>query len=161
MDREKSHYDLKDKTPSYMEATYPYKAVGEFLDIERLDDFTYIDTEKTIYELKCPNCDLVLRVRGRMLKKYYDRILEVGCPECKLQFNEQTYKFKNGEKEKPLPLNNGQYKGFLPRKVIKVPENIFSEYAVKMFNKNLDNLTLEEGNEIADKYYLELIENER
>ena len=152
--QQKSHYDLKNKKPAFLEALYPYKAVGEFLDVLKLDDMQYIDGA-SLYELKCPNCDLSAHVRGSRLKDFYDRFLKVGCPECKLQFGGQVYIFKDGEKEKPLPENNGKYSGFYVRKVVEVPQEIFIEYAKTMFNKSAEDLTLEEGNKISEKYYIE------
>ena len=157
----KSHYDLKNKKPVYLEAVYPYKAVGDELDILKLDDPSYVSMEGVLYELKCPNCDLSVHVRGTKLKSYYERFLDVGCPECKLQFNGEKYVFKNGEKVKPLPDNDGRFKGFIIRKVIKVPEHIFEEYAMKLFNKQKENLTVAEGNEIAEEYYRSQIKNGR
>ena len=150
---QKSHYDLNDKSPAYMSAAYPFKAVGECLDTTRLDDPTYIAMQDALYALQCPNCALVAHVRGTKLKKYFDRFLEVGCPECKLQFNGQPYQFRQGEKQKPLPDNQEQFEGFLVKRVIRVPKEVFSEYAASMFGKSVDDLTMEEGNLIAEKYY--------
>ena len=149
---ERSHYDLKSKKPSYLEAVYPYKAVGEELDVQRLDDSSYIDFNNSLYELKCPNCNLEVHVRGSKLKKYFDILYERGCPECKLQFNNKTYSFKDGEEIKPLPENNGKYKHFTVKKVIFVPIEVFDEYALKLYNKLNDELSIDEGKNIAEEY---------
>lgn len=145
-----SVYDKK--SPAFLEPTYPYKAVGESLDFNKFSDEGYINID-SLYELKCPNCNLSVHIKGTRLQEYYNKLLEVGCPDCKLQFNGKKYIFKDGETEKPLPENNGKFEGFIVKKVIKVPENIFDEYAKELFDKEKELLTAEEGQQIAEKFF--------
>jgi len=146
-----SVYDNK-KMPAYLGATYPYKAVGEALDVKQFSNEGYIDFG-SLYELKCPNCNLAIHIKGTKLTDYYNKILEVGCPDCKLQFGDRTYAFKDGEAEKELPENNGKYDGFIVKKVINIPEDIYIKYAKDMFGKEKEDLTFEEGQQIAEKYF--------
>lgn len=157
--KKETNVSINDKTPAYLRPLYPFRAVGECLDICRLDDFDYISAHHVLYELKCPNpqCVLAIRTQGINLKKYYSHLRDVsGCPACKLQFgkkDETEYVFKEGEKNIPLTRNNGRWNGFEVRRVIYVPIEIFEEYGQKNFNKNAKELSRQDANEICEEFY--------
>ena len=150
---------VQDKTPAFLKPLYPYRAVGEPLDPARLDDADYIQMTGVLYELKCPNPECVLNVRtqGVNLKSLYERLRDVsGCPSCKLQFGENDakgYQFKQGEIPHEVPRNNGRWEGFVVRRVIQVPEEVFEDYAQKMYQKGKEQLTRQEADAICEAYY--------
>lgn len=106
------------KTPAYQSPDYPFKPTSEPLVAERLGEDGYLDGS-SLYELKCPNpeCELSIHIRGTRVAEFYDRLQKTGCPECKLQFDGSKYVFKEGERERPQPENDGKYKGFTVRKI--------------------------------------------
>lgn len=148
-----------DKTPAFLRPLYPYRAVGELLDVSRLDDDSYIQMEGVLYELKCPNPDCVLNIRtqGVNLKSLYEHIRDIsGCPACKLQFGENDikgYVFKEGEIPHEIIKNNGRWKGFYVRRVIFVPNEIFKRYSKEIYQKDKENLTRDESDKICEQYY--------
>ena len=148
-----------DKTPAFLRPLYPFRAVGDALDVTRLDDITYIKMEGVLYELKCPNPDCVMNIRtqGRNLKNLYDHIKEVsGCPVCKLQFginDDKGYFFKEGEIKHDILKNNGQWDGFIVKRVIYVSDEIFENYAIKLFHKHKNELSRQESDLICEEYY--------
>ena len=143
-------------TPLFLHPLYPYRAVGEPLDVSRLNDESYIHMKGVLYELKCPNpdCTFNIRTQGINLKSLYDLIKDItGCPACKLQFCENNkYRF---EKVKKITINNNsdQWNGFIVRKIIFIPDIIFEKFANKLYNKDKDNLTRIESDEICEEYY--------
>lgn len=154
-----SEAQTEDKTPAFLRPLYPYRAVGEVLDVNRLDDPDYIQMNWVLYELKCPNPDCVLNVRtqGVNVKPMYEKIRDdSGCPSCKLQFgpkDEEGYKFKEGEIVHEVLKNNGRWAGFDVRRVIHVAEEVFEAYAQKLYNKHKEELTRPESDAICEEYY--------
>ncbi len=119
-----------------------------------------IDTEASVlYELKCPNPDCIcaIHTRGHNVKMLDAKIRnESGCPVCKLQFGENDikgYQFKKGEIEHEVLKNNGRWPGFIIRRLIYVPERIFQEYGQRLFGKKIEELSREETDAIAQKFY--------
>ena len=150
---------MVNKTPEYLSPLYPFRAVGEQLNSQRLDDETYIKMSGVLYELKCPNpeCIMSIRTQGVNLKAIYDHIKEhSGCPLCKLQFGDNDiigYHFKEGEIPHDIPKNNGRWDGFIVRQVIKIPEEVFEEYSQKLFNKNKNEINNDEADIICETYF--------
>lgn len=106
------------KVPAYQSPHYPYQPSGEPLIPERFSEDGYLDGDK-LYEVKCPNpeCELSIHVRGTRVDEFYKRLQKTGCPECKLQFDGSKYIFRDGERERPQPENDGKYKGFTVRTI--------------------------------------------
>ena len=92
------------KSPAFLNSDYPLKK-------EAVSEGEKIESEK-LYELSCPNCQLVIRLRSSKVAEMRERIKKSGCPGCKIQFDGHTYSFKDGEKVIDLPQNNGRFSGF-------------------------------------------------
>ena len=63
-------------TPTFLRDDYPYKAVGDVItDLDTLES-------GTIYEIKCPACEMSIRSQGQNIKSTYERMAETGCIGC-------------------------------------------------------------------------------
>ncbi|GHU80595.1 hypothetical protein AGMMS49992_33660 [Clostridia bacterium] len=113
----------EDKTPAFLRPLYPYKAVGEHLDVTRLSNPDYITMNNVLYELHCPASDCVLNVRtqGVNVQRMYDKLLEVGCPTCK------------------------QKEPFIVRRVVHVPEEILKA--------RMTDDSVAAAQKVAEEYY--------
>ncbi len=150
----------KEIFPEYLTPLYPYRAVGDIIDLQNLPEDYFIKTKGKLFELKCPNpeCQTCLRLQGSHLKDVYQKLLFEGCPTCKLQFEGRKYVQKEGENIFSFPENDGRYTGFIVKRVIKVPYEIFKEFSMKLFSKDATSLNRDETDQIAEQYYKEHIE---
>lgn len=63
-------------TPAFLRPDYPYKAVGEpITDLDALEP-------KTVYEIKCHQCEMSIRSQGVNIKSTYERLKDSGCIGC-------------------------------------------------------------------------------
>lgn len=62
-------------TPAYLRPDYPYKAVGEALEAEELED-------GAVYEIKCNKCEMSIRSQGQNIRSTWNRIKDSGCIGC-------------------------------------------------------------------------------
>ncbi len=144
------------KEPAFLKPLYPFRAIGNPLDAKDVDC-----EEVALYELKCPNpeCVCAIHTRACNVEKMDEKIrLDSGCPVCKLQFGENDlkgYQFKQGEIVHEVPKNNGRWEGFIIRRLIYVPDDIFQDYGRKLYSKDKEELTRAETDEIAQKFYEE------
>ena len=63
-------------TPTFLREDYPFKAIG--------DAFTELDSlePSTVYEIKCPDCEMSIRSQGVNIKKTFERLQATGCIGC-------------------------------------------------------------------------------
>ena len=63
-------------TPSFLREDYPYKAMGEALtDLDSLEP-------GSVYEIKCPACEMSIRSQGQNIKGTFERLQSSGCIGC-------------------------------------------------------------------------------
>ena len=63
-------------TPAFLRPDYPYQAVGDpITDLDSLAD-------RELYELKCHQCEMSIRMQGCRMKEDYGRLMERGCIGC-------------------------------------------------------------------------------
>ena len=62
-------------TPAFLRDDYPYKAVGEELDVSQVED-------GVVYEIKCHACEMSIRSQGQNIKTTYERLKDSGCIGC-------------------------------------------------------------------------------
>lgn len=148
-------------SPAYRQPLYPWRAVGAPLDNTRLADASYIRQHDALYELTCPNpaCELVIRASGSRLHSLHDKLIRItGCPACKLQFgpdDNSGFSLKKGERPRDIPRNGGRWNGFIVRRVIYIPPEVFADYALRLFGKSAEQLTREEADAIGEAFYRE------
>lgn len=58
-------------TPAFLREDYPYKAVGEELTVDQVED-------GVVYEIKCHACEMSIRSQGQNIKSTYER-LHIGA----------------------------------------------------------------------------------
>lgn len=65
-------------TPAYLRDDYPYKAIGEpITNLDELEDYG------TVYEIRCPSCEMTIRSQGINIKSTYERLMAGnGCIGC-------------------------------------------------------------------------------
>ena len=65
-------------TPTFLKEDYPYPAIGE-----AITDPGQIASD-ALYEIKCPNCQMAVRSRGKTIWETYRRLTEgPGCFGCR------------------------------------------------------------------------------
>lgn len=62
-------------TPAFLRDDYPYKAVGEELDVSQVED-------GVVYEIKCHACEMSIRSQGQNIKSTWERLQSSGCIGC-------------------------------------------------------------------------------
>ena len=62
-------------TPAFLRPDYPYKAVGEKLTVEQVED-------GVVYEIKCHQCEMSIRSQGQNIKTTWKRLQSSGCIGC-------------------------------------------------------------------------------
>ena len=62
-------------TPAYLRPDYPYKAVGEALEAEAVED-------GAVYEIKCNKCEMSIRSQGQNIRRTWNSLKESGCIGC-------------------------------------------------------------------------------
>ncbi len=62
-------------TPAYLRPDYPYKAVGEALEVGAVED-------GVVYEIKCNKCEMSIRSQGQNIRSTWNRIKDSGCIGC-------------------------------------------------------------------------------
>lgn len=64
-------------TPAFLRPDYPYQPVGEAItDLDTLEP-------KTVYEIKCHQCEMSIRSQGVNIKSTYERLMQgKGCIGC-------------------------------------------------------------------------------
>ena len=63
-------------TPAFLREDYPYKAIGDALtDLDELEP-------TSVYEIKCPACEMSIRSQGQNIKSTFERLRETGCIGC-------------------------------------------------------------------------------
>lgn len=106
----------KNTIPSYQREDYPYQSEDSNVDLS--SPFAGVDID-SFYEMHCPNpdCDFEMRCKGTRAKEMQQRLVALGCPDCKLQFDDSVYQFKDGERIVSQPFNQGKYQGFIVRRI--------------------------------------------
>ena len=62
-------------TPAYLREDYPYKAVGEALEVGEVQD-------GVVYEIWCENCKMSIRSQGQNIRGQWERLKDSGCIGC-------------------------------------------------------------------------------
>lgn len=62
-------------TPAFLRPDYPYKAVGDELEIGQVED-------GVVYEIKCHACEMSIRSQGQNIKTTWERLKDTGCIGC-------------------------------------------------------------------------------
>ena len=62
-------------TPAFLRDDYPYKAVGDELDVSQVED-------GVVYEIKCHQCEMSIRSQGQNIKTTWERLQNSGCIGC-------------------------------------------------------------------------------
>ena len=62
-------------TPAYLREDYPYKAVGEALEVGEVED-------GVVYEIWCDKCQMSIRSQGQNIRVQYERLKDSGCIGC-------------------------------------------------------------------------------
>ena len=63
-------------TPAFLREDYPFKAMGEALtDLDALEP-------SSVYEIKCPACEMSIRSQGQNIKSTFERLKDSGCIGC-------------------------------------------------------------------------------
>ena len=62
-------------TPAFLRDDYPYKAVGDELDVSQVED-------GVVYEIKCHQCEMSIRSQGQNIKSTWERLKDSGCIGC-------------------------------------------------------------------------------
>lgn len=62
-------------TPAYLREDYPYKAVGEALEVGEVED-------GVVYEIWCDKCQMSIRSQGQNIRAQWERLRESGCIGC-------------------------------------------------------------------------------
>lgn len=57
-------------TPAYLRDDYPYKAIGE-----PITDLDSLVQTGVLYEIKCPKCEMSIRLQGCNIKPTYERMM--------------------------------------------------------------------------------------
>ena len=63
--------------PSFLKNDYPYKAIGD-----TITDINTLEPNK-VYEIKCPSCEMSIRLQGQKLISTYEKLKVSGCLNCK------------------------------------------------------------------------------
>ena len=63
-------------TPAFLREDYPYKAMGE-----AIEDLNGLEPT-SVYEIKCPACEMAIRSQGQNIKSTFERLQETGCIGC-------------------------------------------------------------------------------
>lgn len=66
---------VEKSTPAYLREDYPYKAVGEALEVEEVQD-------SVVYEIWCDKCQMSIRSQGQNIRSQYERLKDSGCIGC-------------------------------------------------------------------------------
>ena len=62
-------------TPAFLRPDYPYKAVGDELDVSQVED-------GVVYEIKCHQCEMSIRSQGQNIRSTWERLQSSGCIGC-------------------------------------------------------------------------------
>lgn len=73
---EKKPQDSQEKPiPAFLRDDYPYKAIGEELTPDQVED-------AVIYEIKCRQCEMSIRSQGQNIRLTWERLQSSGCIGC-------------------------------------------------------------------------------
>lgn len=62
-------------TPAFLRPDYPYKAIGDALDVSEVQD-------GVVYEIKCHACEMSIRSQGQNIRSTWERLQNSGCIGC-------------------------------------------------------------------------------
>lgn len=70
------HEKKQMSSPTFLKEDYSYKAIGnKIIDISVLEP-------GSVYEIKCPACEMSIRLQGQKLCSTYARFENLGCLNC-------------------------------------------------------------------------------
>lgn len=62
--------------PTFLREDYPYKTTGD-----EIGDISMLEPDG-VYELKCPSCEMSIRLQGQKLCSTYTRFKDSSCLNC-------------------------------------------------------------------------------